>query len=148
MDFSKHYRTDSEAERDGQWIEWAESTQLKIARLGNQAYQNRFQALLKPHRHLRDRGLLPEDVQVEILNKCLAECILVDWKGVVYEGEELPYSVDNALKLLEEFRDFREDVITVAGEQATFRVAEIEESSKNSQRSSDGKQSGESTKSD
>ena len=63
MDFAKHYRTDETGEAEGVWIDWAEGTRLKVARLGNPAYQKRFQALPQPHRHLRDRGLLPEDVQ-------------------------------------------------------------------------------------
>lgn len=148
MDFAKHYRTDETGEAEGVWIDWAEGARLKVARLGNPTYQKRFQALLKPHRHLRDRGLLPEDVQSEILNKCIAETILVDWEGVEYEGKALPYSSDNALKLISEFKDFREDILTVAGEQAVYRQTEVDESSKNSPKSSSGKSSGGNTPSD
>jgi len=148
MDFAQHYRTDKNAEKDGQWVEWAEGTKLKIARLGNSAYQNRFQALMKPHRHLRDRGLLPDEIQSEILNACIAETILVDWEGVEYEGSVLPYSTENAHKLISEFKDFREDVLTIAGEYSTFRAAELEDSSKNSSKSSSGKTDGGSTSKD
>ena len=139
MDLAKHYRTDENSEADGVWVDWGEETKLKIARIGNPNYQKRFQALLKPHRHLRDRGLLPDEVQTEILNKCISETILLGWEGVEYEGEKLKYSAENALKLISELKDFREDVLTVAGEQAIYRQAEVEESSKNSSKSSDGK---------
>jgi hypothetical protein len=148
MDLAKHYRTNIEREEKGQWVEWGEDTKLLIARLGNPQYQTRFQALMKPHRHLRDRGLLPDDIQSEILNKCIAETVLLGWEGVTYEDEAFPYTVANAIKLLTDFKDFREDLLTVAGEFATFRAEEIEDSAKNSKKSSSGKASGDHTSKD
>jgi len=142
MDLAKHYRTDKSAEENGQWVDWGDGTKFLIARLGNPQYQARFQALIKPHRHLRDRGLLADEIQVEILGKCLAETVLLDWEGVEYDGSPLKYSVENALKMLTEFKDFREDIVTISGEQATYRAEEIEDSAKNSEKSSDGKTSG------
>jgi hypothetical protein len=148
MDLAKHYRTDATAEKEGQWVDWGEGTKFKIARLGNAQYQARFQALIKPHRHLRDRGILPEDIQVEILCKCLAETVVIDWEGVDFDGKPLPYSTENALKVLTELKDLREDIVTVSGEQSTFRIAEIEDSEKNLSKSSSGKTSGADTSKD
>tara|TARA_Y100001938_G_scaffold150167_2_gene239913 strand:- start:1973 stop:2419 length:447 start_codon:yes stop_codon:yes gene_type:complete len=142
MDFKKHYATDSDAEAEGQWIEWSEGTRLKIARLGNPNYNRLLQAKMKPVRHLRDRGTLPDAESSRILCEVIAETIITDWEGVEYEGKELSYSRENALMLLTELKDFREDVITVATEQSVFRSEEIADSAKNSSRSSSGKRTG------
>ena len=142
MDFKTHYATDSNAEAEGQWIEWSEGTRLKIARLGNPNYNRLLQAKMKPVRHLRDRGTLPDAESSRILCEVIAETIITDWEGVEYEGKELSYSRENALMLLTELKDFREDVITVATEQSVFRSEEIADSAKNSSRSSSGKRTG------
>ena len=64
--------------------------------------------------------------------------MLVDWEGIEYDGKPIKYSSKNAEKLLNELKDFREDVLLVANDLSNFRATEIEESSKNSQTSSGG----------
>ena len=138
MDLAKKYKTDEEAEDNGAWIDWGDGAKLKIARVGNNNYQRRAQALMKPHRHARDRGTISEEIQTDIVTKCIAETVLVDWEGIEYDGKPIKYSSKNAEKLLNELKDFREDVLLVANDLSNFRATEIEDSSKNSQKSSGG----------
>ena len=138
MDLARKYKTDSEAEDNGAWIDWGEGAKLKIARVGNPNYQRRAQALMKPHRHARDRGTISDDVQTSIITQCLAETGLVDWEGVEFDGKPIKYSPKAAEKLLNELKDFREDILLVANDLSNFRADEIEDSSKNSPKSSGG----------
>jgi len=50
------------------------------------------------------------DPALKLRNGCeiMAECILLDWKGVKDGDKTIPFTTDNALKLLMEIEPFRE----------------------------------------
>ena len=61
----------------------------------------------------------------------MAKCILLDWKGLQEDGKDLPYSYDNAVRILTEYRDLRDYVSDIANEIETFKLEEDEEAEKN-----------------
>ncbi|HPQ38574.1 MAG TPA: hypothetical protein PLW97_13105, partial [Synergistaceae bacterium] len=59
------------------------------------------------------------------------ETVLLEWKGVELDGEELSFSKENALKLFRELPDLFNDLFNQAKSTANFRAAELEEDAKN-----------------
>jgi hypothetical protein len=127
MDISK-FQTNKSAEEDGVWVDVdGNGTRIKVARINNARYKKYFQKITKPYKRQIRNGTLSEDLAEKLLVDALANTILLDWKGFTKEGQDFPYSVDNARSFLAESADFRDLVSDAATEMETFRTAEIEE---------------------
>lgn len=130
-DLKKMFGTDKTAEVEGVWQDIGDGVELLIARIGNPEYQKEFQRISKPHRRAIRRGHLSDSVAEKLLIKAMAKCILLDWKGLQEDGKDLPYSYDNAVRILTEYRDLRDYVSDIANEIETFKLEEDEEAEKN-----------------
>lgn len=127
MDISK-FQTNKSAEEEGVWVDVdGNGTRIKVARINNARYKKYFQKITKPYKRQIRNGTLSEDLAEKLLVDALANTILLDWKGFTKEGQDFPYSVDNARSFLAESADFRDLVSDAANEMETFRSAEIEE---------------------
>lgn len=143
MKFKQRYRTDVKTEADGKWFDFGQGGRTRIARIGNPRYKEMLREEMKEHDPIRRAGrTIPEDVTSKILIKCLAHTIVTDWEG--YNGEGLddlgltmdadgniPYSPANAIILLSEFKDYREEIATLATDMENFLAASEEAISKN-----------------
>lgn len=145
MDLSKTFRTSEKLEEEGAWVDLGDGAFVCVARVGNKKYNEYFEKALKPHRRQFRTGSMPTEVMDEILIRTLANTILLGWEGVEYEGKELEYSVDNAIMVLRELKDFRSLISEISNEMETFKQEEQEEALKNSNRFSNGDSLGEST---
>ncbi len=131
MDLKKHFKTDEALENEGVWVDLGEGARLKVARLGNDGYKAMFQRELKPHRRQMKQGLLSEEVADNILIKCMAHHILMDWEGIEFNGQSLPYSHENAIMLFRELKDFRDLVHEISQEMEVFKSAELVDAAEN-----------------
>lgn len=131
MDIKKTFKTDETLENEGAWVDIGEGCELLIARVGNKAYQKMFQKLTQPHRKLIQRNKLDPQILEDLGIQCFARTILLGWRGLKEDGNEVEYSVDAAQRLLTEYKDFRELVAELANEAATFREELDEEDVKN-----------------
>ena len=134
------FATDSKLENDGVWVDMGADLQVKVARFGNPVHEKVMEKLRRPYRNiLRSGGQLPEDVQTKLTVQGMAEAILLDWKGVTdASGKDLPHSIDNAVQVLSDLKDFRNEIAFLAMERETFRAQAIEKAAKNSKRGSAG----------
>lgn len=73
---------------------------LKIARANNTKFKAAFRRITKPYKEQMDKEILDEKTSEDLYLQCLAETILVDWKDFVLGGEDIPYTVENAIDLL------------------------------------------------
>jgi hypothetical protein len=131
MDLSQTFATDVKLETEGVWKDLGEGAELKVARIGNPAYNKEMQRLMKPYKHLVSRGALSEDVAQKILIEAMAKTILVDWKGLKDGGKVIKYSTKAAIDMLTKYKDFRDLISTLAGEMTTFKVEADEAIEKN-----------------
>ena len=126
------FETDTDAEVDGQWVRGIrEGMNVLVARWGNPRYRKMFSKLIKPVRQQFDRGTLSEEEITKLTTQCMAETILLDWDGpafVTREGEPLEFSREAAVKLMTDLPDFRDELVALARESETFRIADREES--------------------
>jgi hypothetical protein len=96
------YKTDSSLENNGVWFTVSKDTSFCLKRFGGSNAVKVKQAMAKyhkPHARLIENDALPLEKVHEIMAQVVASSCLVDWKGVVVDGQELPCTFDNAVKL-------------------------------------------------
>ena len=131
FDIKKEYSTDETKETDGVWETIGEGCRIKVARANNTNYNKWFTRLTKPFKQQLRRDTMPEKKSEEILIKLMAKTILLDWEGM-FEGEvELEYSEANAIRLLTDYKDFRQQVDDLSKSIELFREEEDEDAEKN-----------------
>jgi hypothetical protein len=126
-DIRKLYGTNENKEIDGVWQDMGDGIEVRIARIGNPEYQKLFQRISKPHRKAIRRGTLKEDVAEKLMIECMAKTIVKDWKNIEVDGKNLPFSVDNAIMILTEFKDLKEYINDFANEMEAFMQEDAEE---------------------
>jgi hypothetical protein len=132
MKIFKTFGTDTKKEQDGVWIDLGDGGSMKIARMGNPDYIKEFQKITKPHRQAIRRGTLSEEVSQDLLVQAMAKHILLDWKGLKYnDGADIPYSVEEAKKMLSSLKDFRDYVTEMANAAENFKEEVDQEAEKN-----------------
>jgi hypothetical protein len=139
MDLAKAYRTNTAVEEKGAWFQLGD-VEFLIARNGNRTYTDMTQQRFEAHRHTLSLKDTPEQrkAAAELADKIEIEvmgaAILLGWRGVEstdelsgekkvgkveFDGVELPYTRDNAVKLLG-LKDFRSFVNSKAGDFKNF----------------------------
>ena len=106
---------------------------FRIARAGgrNKAFATALQAAMKPHEMAAQRGNVDDKIAEEILVKCIAKYIVLDWDNVVDRyGEVVEYSPEAAFELLIALPDLRDMIWKEAQEVSNFQTAEAEETAK------------------
>ena len=138
------YATDPQLENEGVWVPMDEDTKLLIARFENPKMRKMRERLSAPLAKARGRaGLTPEDGK-GVLNKCMAECLLLGWENLNMGGEIVPYSKEKCLALMVDDRlaDFKELVLGMSQNLEHFRLESLEEDLGNLSGSSNITQSG------
>jgi hypothetical protein len=143
MKFSK-FATDKSLEIEGAWVDIGDDAHIRVARIGNDRYAKRLETLYKPYRKMQRTNSVPDDLARKLFIDALATTVLLEWKGFTNEdGSEVPYTVDTAIAKLTELKDFRELVVEIATEVATYRNEEIEEEGEILAKKSNGTSTGE-----
>jgi hypothetical protein len=130
MDLRKTFGGDKALERDGVDLHLGGDAYVTVARAGgtNVAYDRAVQKHMRPHRS--KTGYLDNDVYVDVLKQAYADAVVLDWRGIEFDGEPLPYSRENALKLMRELPDLWDVIKTHAEKLANFQHEEIAEMGK------------------
>lgn len=124
----KELLTDQVKEEEGVWVDIDIDAQIKVARLFNDRFTRMMAAARRPYgRKVEQDTTLQEKLLVEVM----AECILLDWKGLTEDGKELKFSKKRGLELMQQSRDFRNIVTQAATDAANFHADEVEEDAKN-----------------
>jgi len=138
VDLNKTFKTDIELENKGTWVEVGNGCELLLGRVGGDNYNKVFGEISKPYRlQIRTSTLSDADAD-SILTESIARAVLLDWKGLFIDEEELEYSVDNAIKVLTEYKDFKKLVTELASDIEQYRVSEEEQASGNLEMPLDG----------
>ncbi|MDR0576179.1 MAG: hypothetical protein LBI87_01235 [Candidatus Accumulibacter sp.] len=127
MDIFETFATDENAEVYGAWQKIGDAEFL-IARTNNFNYGRLLTSLVECHRAaLEANDEASDKLSNELMAEVFAETILLDWKGVSYQGHDLPYNKSNA-KMVLLLKDFRAEVKKRADDLAAYRVkAEAEQ---------------------
>lgn len=145
MDINK-FKIDLDKEKDGVWLPIFDGTvEVKVRPLTCPDYI---------HMEMRLLSQVPEEQRPDgnyaiaaiagLQAQCIAETILLDWKGLTEGGKPLPYSREAADRLLtdDSFRVFRNQIVGAATRATAVVVGTIEADEKNLLRPSGGTSTG------
>ena len=121
MDIKKSFGTNSTLENEGVWIELGDGASIKVARVGNKENKAILKKLIAPHKMAARNDKLADEIWDKITVESIAATILLDWKGIEDDGKPLPYTKENATRLLTDYKDFREQVASFSSELALFQ---------------------------
>lgn len=139
MSLYARFETDRSLEKKGIILDYGFNSkgnpiQITIARAGgaNDTYLKRLEAKAKPHRRQIQLETM-DRVQLEaIVKETYAEAVVLGWEGVEdRDGNDMPFTKENVLKLFNDLPDLYADVQEQAQNAALFRVAIREEDAKN-----------------
>lgn len=124
------FTTDTKLERDGILLEYGTASNgqpitIRIARAGgaNAQYLKRMEALVKPYRRQIQTETIDPKVVDKLVRQVYAETVVLGWENVESrDGQPLPYSRDNCLKLFDDLPDLFLDIQEQAQRAALFRT--------------------------
>lgn len=126
LDVFAEYATKENLENDGTWMDVGDAKFL-IARTGNKKYVRKLSKAVDRHKKLLDRKDDAADkLSDEIMISVIADTILLDWQGVAFKGEILPYTSENARTLLA-IKDFRRQIVELADDFEAYKAVEEKE---------------------
>lgn len=139
MSLYSQFKTEDSLEKQGILLEYGTTEDgkpicIRIARAGgaNRAYEKRMEAEVKPYRRMIQNETIETSVVTRILRKVFAETVVLGWENVQDEsGKDIPFNVENCIKLFEDLPDLFKDVQEQAQRAALFRAEVREADAKN-----------------
>lgn len=137
MDIFNEFYVNRKMADEGVW-EPIGDAKVKVASTQSQIYQKRMME------EVRKRGLYDpsaeghQEKMTALVLDLFAECILLDWENIQYQGKPLDYNFDNARKVLE-VEAFFGLINGIALHKARYREAMVEKAEKNLPKRSAGK---------
>lgn len=133
MDLQESYGfTDPDLERDGVEVQLTEDAFITVRRSNNKKFADMLIRLRKPYENRIQRKTMDQKVLDNLTRKCVAQEVLIGWRGIKCDGKAVKYSPAKAEEMMERFEDFQEDVLTAANTRETFRREVTDENEKNS----------------
>lgn len=132
--FLDRYSTDKSAEEEGQWVDFGDGIRVQIRRLNSKISKDFRRKLEKPYASQFRNREMPESLQEELLNKQVANTIVVAWEGIPDPADPkkmLACTPDSVLGVMEKFPDFRDDILTASMERTTFQKEQLKAAEKN-----------------
>lgn len=124
-----NYRTDPALKKEGVWIDLGGGARIKVASFDNEDFSAQFRKMVEPYSKMGQE--VPDEEQERIMTFCVARHIMLDWEGIFDGEDELPYTVENAERLISEIEFVRERVIGEARKFQNFRQQNVETVAKN-----------------
>lgn len=133
MDVLATYSTDKKSEASGIWEDISVDASVLVARTGNRAYTRELTKQVdKFSMALEAKDDTADDVSEAIVTDCMAQHILLGWKGFT-EGPDntpVPYSYEKAKEYLAN-KDFRRQISKIADDRAKYKAKQEAAVSKN-----------------
>jgi len=122
-----NFKTNENSETEGVWVDYASGFRIKIARIGCPAFKEFMIKRGKPHQRSIDSGTIGNEIAEELMKDAIAETIIKDWEGLLDdEDKEIPYSKEDARKMLDVAHDFYDEIYELAKQREHFKVNKIE----------------------
>lgn len=104
-----------------------DDVEFRLTHISNIRFQRSLAKHQQPYRRKLTEGTLDPKISQEILCKAMGEAIIIDWRGKMADsqGNQIPYTSENASYLLNRDPDFRDWVAAEASNMAAFRIEEV-----------------------
>lgn len=126
------FETDTNDEVGGIWLDFPNGASFKVARMGgsNKGFNRVFRRRTKAYKNSLDS--MPDEMLEQISVDAFVDGCLLDWEGIVgRDGVEIPFSKENATKLLKDLPELRDNLINEARNFENFRKESVDEVAKN-----------------
>jgi len=131
----KLLKTDTAKESEGVWVDWELDVKLRIARMGNPAFDAMMKRLSQPHlKKVRDRSIEGDEALEAVIVEAAAHTLLVGWKNIEDEnGKAIKYSAKKAYEFFKDdgLRDLYKFVLSQANDAAQYRQSLDEDAAGN-----------------
>lgn len=126
----RELQADPSKELDGVRVDIDETTWVRVAASGNQRYLDELEKVAARYRNGFRQKKIGKALALKLITDVEAKTILLDWGGIQEKGVDVPYTSENAARILRDYPKFREHVLNLAGDFDWFRFAEdkVEES--------------------
>lgn len=128
------FKTNKKAEQEGITLDYGDGQTIKIARAGgsNVRFEKAVQAKMRKFGLQAKHDLLDPDQMRSIFREVVAETVVLGWTGFTDEqGDELPFSRENAIKVFTDLPDLFDDVLEQSRKAALFKENILEGEAKN-----------------
>lgn len=118
------FKTSKTKEQEGTWFPVTKDVQFKMKRFGgwnSKEIQKVVAAHHAPHSKQLALGILSEEKERQLHTKAFVESTIVDWSGIIIDGEAVPFSVELAVQTLVEMPDLLEALIKEASDKDNFK---------------------------
>ena len=127
MDIFSSFATDETLETEGKWFPLSKTASIRVARSGNPKYKALIRKKLQEAQLDLATGEEGEQLAENVMVEVMAETILLDWKGLTYQGKEAAYSIEMAKTFLR-IKDFMKKVQGLSDNFESFKLkAEVEQ---------------------
>lgn len=121
----KKFKTNIDLETKGIWFEVDSGVSFLITRFGgfnSPSVKKQMAKYHKPHAKQIELGALSPEKEREIMIQIFVEACIKDWKGVTTEdGQEIPFSISECVKLFCELPDMADVLIGQASDYNNYR---------------------------
>jgi len=102
MDILKEFGVNEDLAQDGVWFNLGQGTKIKMAHADetNPRFAAALQRWARKHKVELQTGKMDEGDARKVMLDVFIECIILDWEGMNFDGEELQFSADNIRKVL------------------------------------------------
>lgn len=110
-------------ERDGVWMKLQtgvenDPAEVLVAGLDSPKYTQTLYMRMMPLRAKHGKDEVPSAEMDTVISDVMADCVLIDWRGLELDGVALPFSKETAKKWLAESIHFR-DMVSAAAMRAS-----------------------------
>lgn len=108
------YMLDEDLTEGGVWFRITDTIRFRVAHFDADTQRVRKVAMrvAGPHKHSIRLNTLSDDVAMDINVRTFVESCVLDWEGIEIDGEAVPFSKEDCIKLLKKrvklFRDLEE----------------------------------------
>lgn len=139
MSLFEQFETDRNKEKDGVPVTYGANKDgtiptFYLARMGgvNSKYSMLIKKLTKQYKRQIQLDSLPEDKVIEISMQAFVGGVLRGWENIQgRDNKIIPFTSDNAIKLLTKLPDLFNDLIAQASDIDLFKTVELEKDIKN-----------------
>lgn len=118
------FKTSEEFETKGIWFDINETTGFLVRRFGgfnSQKVKASLAKYMKPYAYQIEKKTLEDSKSVEIMARVFVESSVIDWRGVVIDGEAKDFSPDLAVALFVKLPELFDTLHKYASDSSNYR---------------------------
>lgn len=122
------FDTDPHHEKEGVWLKFSETIGFRIKpfKASNPQVKKAMSTHFKPYARMIENGTLEDRKEREVMAKVFVAASLVDWRGIIIDGQETPFDKELAIKMLTDKEALFEQLFSYAQDFKNFKIDQDE----------------------